>query len=92
MKSLNAGRWTAEDLDGPRDRQNGPVSTRAAGVVPWHRWLLAAALIALASLPVVLRYLVFWPRDQWQVDVAASREAGVSLRPARPTASALTAV
>ncbi len=90
MKSLNAGRWTAEDLDGPRDRQNGPVSTRAAGVVPWHRWLLAAALIALASLPVVLRYLVFWPMDQWQVDVEVYREAGVSILTGRPIYSALT--
>ena len=59
--------------------------------VPRHRWLLAAALIALASLPVVLRYLVFWPLDQWQVDVEVYREAGrLASSPGRPVYAALT--
>jgi alpha-1,2-mannosyltransferase len=71
-------------------RQNGRVSTRASGTVPRHRWLLAALLIALAALPVVLRYLVFWPLDQWQVDVEVYREAGVSILTGRPIYSALT--
>ena len=52
------------------------MSTPADRTVPRHRWVLAAALIALAALPVVLRYLVFWPLDQWQVDVEVYREAG----------------
>ena len=64
-------------------RQNGAVTTPADRTVPRHRWLLAAVVIALAALPVVLRYLVFWPLDQWQVDVEVYREAGVS-HPHRP--------
>jgi alpha-1,2-mannosyltransferase len=56
----------------------------------WLRWTAAAGLILLASLPVVLRYLVFWPIDQWQVDVEVYREAGVSLLTGRPLYSAMT--
>ena len=67
-----------------------PVSTPATRTVPRHRWVLAAALIALAALPVVLRYLVFWPLDQWQVDVEVYREAGVSILTGRPVYSTLT--
>ncbi len=66
------------------------MSTPANRTVPRHRWLLAAGLIALASLPVVLRYLVFWPLDQWQVDVEVYREAGVSILTGRPIYAALT--
>ena len=42
----------------------------------WARWALAALIVALAAMPVVLRYLVFWPLDQWQVDVEVYRQAG----------------
>ena len=66
------------------------MSTRAGGTVPRYRWLLAAVLIAVAALPVVLRYLVFWPMDQWQVDVEVYRDAGVSILTGRPIYSALT--
>ena len=41
-------------------------------------------------MPVVLRYLVFWPLDQWQVDVEVYREAGVSILTGRPVYAALT--
>ena len=54
-----------------------------AGPSPWPCSLLAA-------LPVVLRYLVFWPIDQWQVDVEVYREAGVSILTGRPVYSAMT--
>lgn len=54
------------------------------------RWALAVVLIALAALPPVLRYLVFWPLDQWQVDVEVYRMAGVSLVTGRPVYGALT--
>ncbi|WP_377639038.1 glycosyltransferase 87 family protein [Oryzobacter terrae] len=54
------------------------------------RWALAVVLIALASLPVVLRYLVFWPLDQWQIDVQVYRDAGVSILYGRPVYSTLT--
>jgi len=60
---------------------------------PQHRgrtWLLAILLILLAASPVVLRYLVFWPLDQWQVDVEVYREAGVSLLHGRPVYLAMT--
>ena len=72
------------------DRQNGAVTTPADRTAPRHRWLLAALLIALAAVPVVLRYLVFWPLDQWQVDVEVYREAGVSILTGRPVYAALT--
>ena len=39
---------------------------------------------------MALRYLVFWPLDQWQVDVEVYREAGVSLLTGRPVYSAMT--
>ena len=74
----------------PPDPQNGPVNPPANRTVPRHRWLLAALLIALAAVPVVLRYLVFWPLDQWQVDVEVYREAGVSILTGRPVYAALT--
>ena len=54
------------------------------------RWALALALVLLAALPVVLRYLIFWPIDQWQVDVEVYREAGVSILTGRPVYSAMT--
>jgi alpha-1,2-mannosyltransferase len=47
-------------------------------------------VVLLAALPVVLRYLVFWPIDQWQVDVEVYREAGISLLTGRPVYSAMT--
>lgn len=54
------------------------------------QWPLAVALIALAAVPAVLRYLVFWPMDQWQVDVEVYREAGVSIMTGRPIYAAMT--
>ena len=60
--------------------------------VPRSRWLLAGLLIALASLPVVLRYLVFWPLDQWQVDVEVYRRAGVAILHGEPVYDFLTEV
>lgn len=54
------------------------------------QWPLAIALIALAALPVILRFLVFWPMDQWQVDVEVYREAGVSIMTGRPIYAAMT--
>ena len=38
----------------------------------------------------MLRYLVFWPLDQWQVDVEVYREAGVSILTGRPVYATLT--
>ena len=69
---------------------NGPVSSPATHPVLRYRWVLAVAVIVLASLPVVLRYLVFWPLDQWQIDVEVYREAGVSILTGRPVYAALT--
>lgn len=66
--------------DAPRPRTASPV---------W-RWVLAAAIIALATVPAVLRYFVYWPQDQWQVDVEVYREAGVSILTGRPVYEALT--
>ena len=57
---------------------------------PWQRWALAVGVIVLAALPMVLRYLVLWPLDQWQVDVDVYRQAGVSILHGRPIYSAMT--
>ncbi len=57
---------------------------------PWQRWTLAVVVVLLGALPVVLRYLVFWPLDQWQVDVEVYREAGVSILSGRPVYLAMT--
>lgn len=54
------------------------------------RWGLAGLIVALAALPAVLHYLVFWPLDQWQVDVEVYRQAGESLLTGRPIYQALT--
>ncbi|MGZ4652781.1 glycosyltransferase 87 family protein [Oryzihumus sp.] len=53
-------------------------------------WLLAVLVIIVGSSPVWLRYLVFWPLDQWQVDVEVYREAGVSILTGRPIYEAMT--
>ncbi|MBM6401725.1 glycosyltransferase 87 family protein [Phycicoccus sonneratiae] len=66
------------------------VPTRPRPVVPRHRWVLAALVVAVAASPVALRYLVFWPLDQWQVDVDVYRDAGVSILTGRPVYSAMT--
>ena len=47
-------------------------------------------LVLAAASPVVLRYLVFWPIDQWQVDVEVYREAGVSVLTGRPVYTTMT--
>jgi alpha-1,2-mannosyltransferase len=65
------------------------VTSTKAPPARWQ-WPLAIALVALASVPVVLRYLVFWPLDQWQVDVEVYREAGVSILTGRPVYAAMT--
>lgn len=65
------------------------MTSRKAPPAHWQ-WPLAIALIALAAVPVVLRYLVFWPMDQWQVDVEVYRDAGVSILTGRPIYSAMT--
>ena len=53
------------------------TSGRASQRIPV--WGLAVALLILGALPPVLRYLVFWPQDQWQVDVEVYRQAALSL-------------
>ena len=58
--------------------------------VPHWQWLAALALIlAGASIPLV-RFLVLWPMDQWQVDVEVYREAGISILLGRPIYGAMT--
>jgi alpha-1,2-mannosyltransferase len=51
---------------------------------------LGIAIVLVGASPPVLRYLVFWPLDQWQVDVEVYREAGVSILIGRPVYSAMT--
>lgn len=58
--------------------------------IPRGRWVLAGVIIALATVPAILRYFVFWPQDQWQVDVEVYRAAGVSLLTGRPIYLAMT--
>lgn len=54
------------------------------------RWALAVVIVLAAAAVPVLRYLVFWPLDQWQVDVEVYRQAGESILTGRPIYSAMT--
>jgi alpha-1,2-mannosyltransferase len=76
-----------------RDTTQPRVRAWAARVEAWPTWsrwgVCALIILAAASIPV-LRYLVYWPLDQWQVDVEVYREAGVSILTGRPVYSALT--
>ncbi|MGI4896612.1 MAG: glycosyltransferase 87 family protein, partial [Janthinobacterium lividum] len=48
-------------------------------------WQLVGMLVFLAAAaPIVHRYLVAYPDDQWQVDLEVYREAGRSLLLGRP--------
>jgi alpha-1,2-mannosyltransferase len=67
--------------------------TRLRRIATWPpaaRWALGAAVVLAGAGIPVLRYLVFWPLDQWQVDVEVYREAGVSILTGRPIYSAMT--
>ncbi|WP_432537637.1 glycosyltransferase 87 family protein [Kineococcus arenarius] len=52
--------------------------------------LLGVLVLAAAAAPVVHRYLVAYPDDQWQVDLEVYREAGRSLLLGRPVYEFLT--
>ncbi|MGL4174225.1 MAG: glycosyltransferase 87 family protein [Actinomycetota bacterium] len=49
-----------------------------------------AIILSLAAVPVVWRYLIDWPQDQWQVDVEVYREAARSIVHGRPIYEHLT--
>ena len=56
-------------------------------------WQLVGVLVLLvAAAPIVHRYLVAYPDDQWQVDLEVYREAGRSLLLGRPVYSFETEV
>ncbi|WP_369056506.1 glycosyltransferase 87 family protein [Kineococcus terrestris] len=58
----------------------GRTAARARG-----GWRLLGVLVLLAAAaPIVHRYLVGYPEDQWQVDLEVYREAGRSLLIGRP--------
>ena len=67
------------------DRVRAALPTSRSGIR-----LLALVVLLLGALPVALRYLVFWPLDQWQVDVEVYRQAGESILIGRPVYSAMT--
>jgi alpha-1,2-mannosyltransferase len=73
-----------------RARRLRLVAERIASWPASARWVLAAVVVLAAASVPVLRYLVFWPLDQWQVDVEVYREAGVSILTGRPIYSAMT--
>ena len=52
--------------------------------------MACAVIVVVGSLPVTLHYLVFWPLDQWQVDVEVYRMAGQSIIIGRPIYDAMT--
>ena len=57
--------------------------TTAPGSTSVWRWVGVLVLL-LAAAPIVHRYLVAYPDDQWQVDLEVYREAGRSLLLGRP--------
>ncbi|WP_432562448.1 glycosyltransferase 87 family protein [Kineococcus sp. SYSU DK003] len=59
-----------------------------AGVWRW----LGVLVLLVAVAPIVHRYLVAYPDDQWQVDLEVYREAGRSLLIGRPVYSFATEV
>ena len=68
-----------------------PTVRGRAGRGPWVAGVvLGVAVVAAAAAVPVLRYLVFWPHDQWQVDIEVYRQAGESVLVGRPVYSALT--
>ncbi len=71
-------------------RRSRTVAHRVAGWPRAARVALAVVVVLLAAALPVLRYLVFWPLDQWQVDVEVYREAGVSVLTGRPVYQAMT--
>lgn len=64
--------------------------TRLASRPTAYHWVLGVLVITAAAAVPVLRYLVFWPLDQWQVDAEVYRMAGESVLIGRPVYSALT--
>ena len=66
------------------------VGSRVGGWSPRARWALAVLVVLAGAAVPVLRYLVFWPLDQWQVDIEVYRQAGVSVLTGRPVYSAMT--
>ncbi|WP_432521625.1 glycosyltransferase 87 family protein [Kineococcus sp. SYSU DK006] len=60
-------------------------TARVPRAAPAGAWRLAGVvLLLLAVAPIVHRYLVAYPEDQWQVDLEVYREAGRSLLLGRP--------
>ena len=68
---------------------NGPV-TALSRLSLRARWAMAVGIIVLAEVPVLARYFLFWPLDQWQVDVEVYRMAGESIMVGRPIYEAMT--
>lgn len=48
------------------------------------------AIVVVGLLPLIYRYLLAWPQDQWLVDIEVYRWAGVSILTGRPIYTALT--
>ncbi|CCH76459.1 putative membrane protein [Nostocoides japonicum T1-X7] len=67
-----------------------PAPAARRGRPGWLGWVACAAIVVVGSLPVTLHYLVFWPLDQWQVDVEVYRMAGQSIIIGRPVYDAMT--
>ncbi|WP_432483415.1 glycosyltransferase 87 family protein [Kineococcus esterisolvens] len=81
-----AGAPGAPGASGARGRAGARPPARPA-VLPV---LLGVLALLAAAAPVVHRYLVAYPDDQWQVDLEVYREAGRSLLLGRPVYEVLT--
>ena len=63
----------------------GEGTARVPRAAPAGAWRLAGVVLLLVAVaPIVHRYLVAYPDDQWQVDLEVYREAGRSLLLGRP--------
>ncbi|GAB3106966.1 mannosyltransferase [Janibacter alkaliphilus] len=55
-----------------------------------RHWILGLLVLVVLGAGPVAKFLVFFPQDQWQVDVQVYREAGISVLQGRPIYSQMT--
>lgn len=81
---MPSGQWTSVEHSVPAR----PLRNRLTVPACWR--LLGLLVFAVASVPVVDKYLVHWPDEIWQVDLEVYREGARGLVIGRPVYDFLT--